>query len=76
MQNITCKFCPTHYLLFPIPSQRRKKGISVVKGRCFYEQIQNYEGFKLHSIVLTVCITIKVLCWTLLYPKKGQLFKK
>ena len=47
---------------FPSHLKEEKKGISVVKGRCFYGQIQNYEGFKLHSIVLTVCITIKVLC--------------
>ena len=33
-----------------------------MKGGRFYEQIQNYERFKLHSIALTVCITIKLLC--------------
>ena len=32
-----------------------------MKGRRFYEQIQNYVGLKLHWIVLTVCIKRKLI---------------
>ena len=45
-----------------IKKKKKKKEVSVMQGGRFYEEIQNYERFKLHSIALTVCITIKLLC--------------
>ena len=48
MFNVLCKSCPTQYILFPVPSQRNTetqiKKNKVMKGRHFYEQIENFIG--------------------------------